>query len=213
MRSCCAGAAGGGAGGSGWQLSALCRSLTVRASIFRAPSCERFSRAAICLVLSPRSLASTMRALREDALPPLMESISRLGIRIPLAVRFLDDVPDSDGVIALGVPVLVAGRHRLEAALRLGLERVPVVEFEREDDARRNHPARAAVWNGSGGDGVDGLSALPVPRQQFVQARCWVVGDAGQHVREPCARGRALSPLSLRRRSEGPQRPPPDGSE
>jgi hypothetical protein len=51
-----------------------------------------------------------------------------------------------------------------------------------------NHPARAAVWSGSGGGGVDGLSALPVPRQQFAQARCRVVGDAGQHVREPCAR-------------------------
>jgi ParB-like chromosome segregation protein Spo0J len=76
------------------------------------------------------------RALREDAMPTLMESIQRIGLQSPIAVRIVDEI-DIPGVGPVSnVPLLVAGRHRLEACRRLGMETVPVVDFDNERDAR-----------------------------------------------------------------------------
>lgn len=96
----------------------------------RAPTIRMESVAAI-------HVAEGRRALREDAVPPLMESIKRLGLQVPLAIRVADEMvmPD-DGEIVANVPMLVAGRHRLEACRRLGMATVPVVEFPNEADAR-----------------------------------------------------------------------------
>jgi ParB-like chromosome segregation protein Spo0J len=76
------------------------------------------------------------RALREEAIGPLMDSIKRLGLQVPIAVRVVDEYLMPDGEIVDGVPLLVAGRHRLEACRRLGMETVPVVEFNDEREAR-----------------------------------------------------------------------------
>lgn len=96
----------------------------------RAPAIRMESVAAI-------HVAEGRRALREDAVAPLMDSIKRLGLQVPIAIRVADEVvmPD-DGEVVSNVPVLVAGRHRLEACRRLGMDAVPVVEFSSEADAR-----------------------------------------------------------------------------
>ncbi len=79
---------------------------------------------------------SGRRGIREEAIPPLMESIRRLGLQVPLAVRVVDEMELPDVGIVANVPLLVAGRHRLEACRRLGIEAVPVVDFTDEREAR-----------------------------------------------------------------------------
>lgn len=59
------------------------------------------------------------RALNESTVIRLMESIERIGLQSPPSVRIVDEMV-IDGVKEGSVPVLVAGRHRLEAMRRLG---------------------------------------------------------------------------------------------
>ena len=76
------------------------------------------------------------RGVNDGAVTRLMESIVRLGLRVPLAVRTVPefDIP-GEGLVS-NVRLLVAGAHRLEACRRLGWEEVPVVEISDETDAR-----------------------------------------------------------------------------
>jgi ParB-like chromosome segregation protein Spo0J len=60
-----------------------------------------------------------LRELNPDIVERLKESIGRIGLKTPLSVRFLND---DDGY------QLVTGRHRLQAAIELGIEWVPVRE-------------------------------------------------------------------------------------
>lgn len=62
--------------------------------------------------------------INEASVTSLMESIGKIGLQTPPTVRWDKD----DG----GEPsiVLVAGRHRLEACLRLGMPLIPCVVFE-----------------------------------------------------------------------------------
>src|SRR5690606_23482853 len=79
------------------------------------------------------------RAVDPAAVDRLVESIRAIGLRTPITVRLVDDFVDTDGVIVDGQPVLVTGAHRLEAAKRLGLEKIECYVFETDDDieARR----------------------------------------------------------------------------
>lgn len=61
--------------------------------------------------------------LSERSVASLMESITRIGLRTPITVRW-DREDDSD------IIVLVAGRHRLEACKRLGMAMVDCVVFD-----------------------------------------------------------------------------------
>lgn len=63
------------------------------------------------------------RPLVEDKLAPLMESVKRLGVLEPIVVRRPSGL----------MPVLVAGRHRLEAARRLKLKTVPCIIRDMDD--------------------------------------------------------------------------------
>ncbi|HEY4254375.1 MAG TPA: ParB N-terminal domain-containing protein [Roseomonas sp.] len=74
--------------------------------------------------------------MREDRVAALMESIGRLGLLTPIAVRTVAeyDIP-GEGLLS-GVPLLVAGGHRLEACKRLGMEFVPAIRFTDETEAR-----------------------------------------------------------------------------
>lgn len=77
------------------------------------------------------------RHVDEKVVDGLVASISALGLRSPISVVFRDGV-EIDGEAEDGVPVLVAGRHRLEAIRRLGWE---VVECDLFDD-----PISAEKW-------------------------------------------------------------------
>lgn len=71
------------------------------------------------------------RSIDNNVVEGLVSSISSLGLRSPISVVFRDDV-EIDGEVEDGVPVLVAGRHRLEAIRRLGWN---TVECDVFDDA------------------------------------------------------------------------------
>lgn len=75
--------------------------------------------------------------LREETVTQIMESIPRVGgLLHPIAIRFVDGFAIEDDIID-GVPVLVAGRHRLEAMKRLGSTHIDCLIFETERQARR----------------------------------------------------------------------------
>ena len=57
------------------------------------------------------------RALREDALASLIESIKTIGLKTPISVR-VDESSREERYL------LVAGRHRLEACRRLGVTHI-----------------------------------------------------------------------------------------
>lgn len=72
------------------------------------------------------------RALADDACDRLAASMKEIGLRQPISVRIVDEM-EVDGELTAGVPVLVAGRHRLEAAKRLNWSHIDCVEVD--DDA------------------------------------------------------------------------------
>jgi ParB family transcriptional regulator, chromosome partitioning protein len=85
---------------------------------------ERMPVSAIAIDHRARSLDLAM-------VDELVTSIRRLGLQIPITVRIVSErMDDDDGVLYHEVPVLVAGRHRLEAARVLGWEDIPVVVSE-----------------------------------------------------------------------------------
>lgn len=73
------------------------------------------------------------RALSDDACNRLAASMKQIGLRNPISVRIVDNYVDEDGVVGDGVPILVAGRHRLEAAKRLGWSHIDCVEVEDDE--------------------------------------------------------------------------------
>lgn len=62
----------------------------------------------------------------------LAASIAAIGLQTPITVQVMDLV-DGDGVITEGVPVLVAGLHRLEAARKLGFDTIISIVSEGSD--------------------------------------------------------------------------------
>lgn len=78
------------------------------------------------------------RALSNDAVERLAASMRDNGLRQPVTVRIVDEMM-VDGHLTAGVPVLVAGRHRLAAAIKLGWSHIDCVEMD--DDA-----VKAELW-------------------------------------------------------------------
>lgn len=72
------------------------------------------------------------RALSNDAVERLAASMSELGLRQPITVRVVDMMV-LDGQEVEGVPVLVAGRHRLAAASKLGWDTIDCIEIEGDE--------------------------------------------------------------------------------
>lgn len=72
----------------------------------------------------------------DETVKGLVDSIGALGLRNPISVIFRNDV-EIDGELYDSVPVLVAGRHRLEAIRRLGWKTVECDVFENEIAARK----------------------------------------------------------------------------
>lgn len=73
------------------------------------------------------------RALSEDAVERLAASMKAIGLRSPITVRVVDDYVLADGEVCDGVPVLVAGAHRLAAAKSLGWSHIDCIDAD--DDA------------------------------------------------------------------------------
>lgn len=71
------------------------------------------------------------RPLNDDAVARLQKSIAEIGLKHPISIRVVD-LMEIDGEECEGVPVLVTGRHRLEAAKRLGWKRVDCIEIEND---------------------------------------------------------------------------------
>lgn len=78
------------------------------------------------------------RALSDDAVTRLAASMREIGLRQPISVRIVDEMI-VDGQLTAGVPVLVAGRHRLAAAKKLEWSHIDCLEVD--DDA-----LKAELW-------------------------------------------------------------------
>lgn len=78
------------------------------------------------------------RSLNDDAVTRLASSMKEIGLKQPITIRIVD-LMVIDGQEVEGVPVLVAGRHRLEAAKQLGWDKIDCIEMG--DD-----PVSAELW-------------------------------------------------------------------
>lgn len=83
-------------------------------------------------------VAERHRALDNPACDRLAASMKEIGLRQPISIRVVDMMV-IEGKEVEGVPVLVAGRHRLEAAKRLGWSHIDCIEVD--DDQ-----LRAELW-------------------------------------------------------------------
>jgi hypothetical protein len=63
------------------------------------------------------------RPIQRDSLEPLMKSMTEIGLQHPITVRLGNDLVNEYGEVYSGF-VLVAGRHRLEAARQLGWSKI-----------------------------------------------------------------------------------------
>ena len=72
------------------------------------------------------------RALSDDAVERLAKSLADIGLRQPISVRVVEEMIVA-GELTAGVPVLVAGAHRLAAAKSLGWSHIDCIEVD--DDA------------------------------------------------------------------------------
>jgi ParB/RepB/Spo0J family partition protein len=72
------------------------------------------------------------RALSESDVEWLASSLRDMGLRQPISVRIVEEM-EVDGELTAGVPVLVAGRHRLEAAKRLGWSHIDCIEVDDDE--------------------------------------------------------------------------------
>ena len=75
------------------------------------------------------------RGLNEKTVTALVQSMTEIGLKTPITVRLVDMIVD--GHDTHNAPVLVTGRHRLEAARRLGWHKIDswIVPDEDEIDA------------------------------------------------------------------------------
>lgn len=78
------------------------------------------------------------RALSEDAVQRLATSMREIGLKQPISVRVVDEM-EIEGELTSGVPLLVAGAHRLAAAKTLAWSHIDCIEVE--DD-----PISAELW-------------------------------------------------------------------
>ncbi len=83
-------------------------------------------------------IGERLRALSTDAVARLAGSMRDIGLRHPISVRVVEEM-ELDGRLTSGVPVLVAGAHRLAAAKELGWSHIDCIEVE--DD-----PVQAELW-------------------------------------------------------------------
>jgi ParB-like chromosome segregation protein Spo0J len=76
-----------------------------------------------------------LRAIKEPAVEAIAASLASIGLRTPISVRYFEERPDGfpPGETADAV-VLLTGAHRLEAARRLGWERIECFVYHEGDE-------------------------------------------------------------------------------
>jgi ParB family chromosome partitioning protein len=72
------------------------------------------------------------RTLSDDAVGRLSASLREIGLRQPISVRIVEEMV-VDGDLTAGVPVLVAGAHRLAAAKLLGWSHIDCIEVDDDE--------------------------------------------------------------------------------
>lgn len=93
------------------------------------------------------------RALSADAVDRLTASLAEIGLKQPITIRLVDEM-EIDGKVVCGVPVLIAGAHRLAAAKKLGWTAIDCIEAD--DD-----PISAELW-----EIAENLHRLDLSREQ-----------------------------------------------
>lgn len=88
----------------------------------------------VALDLDIIELGQRHRALSNDDVQRLAKSISDIGLKQPITIRIADNVV-IEGKPCDGVPILVAGAHRLAAAKLLGWEKIDCIEIEGDEIA------------------------------------------------------------------------------
>jgi hypothetical protein len=79
------------------------------------------------------SIPTRLRPLDAKEVGRLAASISEIGLKQPISVRLVSSGVTEDGEVVENRPMLVAGRHRLEALRSLGISHAPCIEV-RDDD-------------------------------------------------------------------------------
>lgn len=88
----------------------------------------------VALDLDIIELGQRHRAVSDADVQRLAKSISDIGLKHPITIRIADNV-NIDGKPCDGVPILVAGAHRLAAAKLLGWEKIDCIEIEGDEIA------------------------------------------------------------------------------
>lgn len=74
------------------------------------------------------------RALKDEGVAVLVSSMKEIGLLTPIQIRVVDGPIMIDGEEVHSVPCLIAGAHRLEAAKRLGWEKIDCLMLTADDD-------------------------------------------------------------------------------
>ena len=85
------------------------------------------------LRISDIAVLDGRRHLDQEDVESLANSISSIGLRVPITVRFVDGYNDGGRVID-GQPVLVTGHHRLKAVESLGWDSIECFIFDSDDE-------------------------------------------------------------------------------
>lgn len=83
------------------------------------------------------------RSVKEEAVDKLVESMGKIGMKAPITVRYYEDRRSETAGTDDSV-VLVAGAHRLEAARRLGWDKIECFVINEGDDGADDN--RARMW-------------------------------------------------------------------
>lgn len=84
------------------------------------------------ILIADIEIGDRHRPLSDDAVQRLAASIQDIGLRQPISVRIVEEMVIG-GQLTAGVPVLVAGRHRLAAAKALGWTHIDCIEVDDDE--------------------------------------------------------------------------------
>ena len=130
-------------------------------------------------------IGERMRPVADDSrVAALASSIKDIGLQTPISVRFVDSVT-IDGEEVSHVPVLIAGRNRLEAARQLGWERIDCFILTADD-------IEARLWEIA--ENLHRVGLTKEERDEHIRRYAELLkereGVSGQTVRKLSVRGR-----------------------
>jgi ParB-like chromosome segregation protein Spo0J len=82
-------------------------------------------------------VTGSRRLVNDEAVEQIAASVKKIGLQHPITIRYVEEYVTEDGQVINGAPILIAGRHRLEAIKRLGISEIDCnIEDWDEDTAR-----------------------------------------------------------------------------